>query len=129
MKIKCADWCGYGCTQEGYDQALRLAKGVAKKLGKGWNPRVNENLGWHPSVISACERVKVHFDVRNISGRGFKYTAFLGVPGQGGGIWVESDGTPEGAVEAVIRSARASVRRHVAMVTNLPKIRGKVCVG
>lgn len=49
-KIKCAKWCGFGCTQKAFDQATREAKALAKSLGPGWKPDVWENWGWNYTV-------------------------------------------------------------------------------
>lgn len=48
--IFCSPACGGNCTITAYDQANREANALAARMGKGWKPRVWENLGWHYSV-------------------------------------------------------------------------------
>lgn len=45
--LKCAKWCGRGCTKAEYERARKAAHKLCAKLGTGWLPRVWENLGWH----------------------------------------------------------------------------------
>jgi hypothetical protein len=49
-KIYCSSACGHRCTKHDYDDAVKNAKALAKKLGYGWKTRVWENMGWHYSV-------------------------------------------------------------------------------
>lgn len=51
--IYCAPACGGGCKWDAYQKARRDAAALAKKLGPGWKPRLNENLGWHWSVFKS----------------------------------------------------------------------------
>lgn len=50
-KVYCSSACGGGCTKKAHEKAVRESDKLAKTLGKGWKPRVWENLGWHWQVI------------------------------------------------------------------------------
>jgi hypothetical protein len=43
----CSPACGRGCTKAEHDEAVRKGNALCKRLGKGWKPRIWENLGWH----------------------------------------------------------------------------------
>ncbi len=51
-RLRCAKWCGSGCTEAQYRAARRLAQATLKKLDnpRGWKIRVWENGGWHVSL-------------------------------------------------------------------------------
>jgi hypothetical protein len=102
MTIKCAKWCGRGCTEEEYNEAVTAADTLVEHLGKGWQPRVHENMGWFFSAVSLSGTVKVHV---NPAG----YTAYLGEAGSPGGSFTARGDTPRGAVVAVVRKAKAYV--------------------
>ena len=48
--IYCSPACGGKCTKKKFDIATREAQRLAAQLGKGWEPHVWENLGWHYEV-------------------------------------------------------------------------------
>ncbi len=112
MTRRCATWCGRGCTEEEYQQAIRSSHALAKRMGKGWKPNVWENLGWHYAVVSPCRRLKVH-----PCGRSF--TAYLGEPDCPGGRWAEHGSTPKAAVRNVLRVARREADVIAALVEGL----------
>ncbi len=110
MTIKCAKWCGRGCTEEEYNDAVRRADQLVEHLGGmggRWVPRVMENMGWHSSVVSASGTVKVN--VHTYNGKS-SYTAFVGSADTPGGQWAEHGDTPKGAVAAVIAKAKVNVK-------------------
>ena len=39
------------CKKADYDRCVADSARWAKELGKGWEPRVHENLGWHWSLV------------------------------------------------------------------------------
>jgi hypothetical protein len=49
-KTYCSPACGMGCTETAHCNAVNESKALAKRMGKGWKPRVWENLGWHYAV-------------------------------------------------------------------------------
>lgn len=49
--IYCSPFCGHGCTWAKHQAAVKAAKALCKVLGKGWTPRVWENLGWHYEAL------------------------------------------------------------------------------
>lgn len=50
-KIYCSPACGGGCTYAEYLSAKTKAAKLVKRLGRGWKPRVWENLGWHYQAV------------------------------------------------------------------------------
>jgi hypothetical protein len=57
-KTYCSPACGHGCTKSAYDQAVRDANALVKKLrGEGWKPEVWENSGWHFKAMSGPVQV------------------------------------------------------------------------
>lgn len=56
----CSPACGGECTWAAYQKAVKDSKALAKKLGKGWKPRVWENLGWHWEVTKGLLTVGWH---------------------------------------------------------------------
>ena len=112
----CSSACGGRCTWAAYKKAGKRAKKLAKRLGEGWTTRVSENLGWHYSVISPCERLKVR--EHRYQGKVESYSAFLGEPGPGGRYAVSAD-TPEAAIKKVLKVAKAEVAAISALVEGL----------
>lgn len=51
-KLYCGSGCGRGCTWAECQKAIVQANRLLKRLGKGWKPRVWENLGWHYEAVS-----------------------------------------------------------------------------
>ncbi len=97
---KCADWCGYGCTQKMYDEALWTAQHTAKRLGDGWKAEVFENMGWHSKVVSENGRVSV--SPPNARAQSKHYTAYF----DKGQHYSASGATPTAAVGAVLAQVR-----------------------
>ena len=50
-RVYCSSACGGGCTKAAYDECVKKAKALAKRMGKGWKIRVNENLGWYWGIF------------------------------------------------------------------------------
>lgn len=109
--IKCASWCGRGCTKAEWEEARSGSKALVKELGPGWRPRVWENLGWHYSAVNG--HVNVHPDrVQAMSAQTGKkflvtrpfFTAFISVDlDSSGGRWFDHGKTPKQAVEKAVR--------------------------
>lgn len=58
--IYCSPACGHGCTFEAFDRAYEQATTLATRLGRGWTPRVWENLGWHFCVQGPFKGLSVY---------------------------------------------------------------------
>lgn len=58
-RFYCAPACGGRCTWAAYQKAKAESARVATLLGAGWKPRVDENLGWHWSVVDATGMLDV----------------------------------------------------------------------
>lgn len=110
---KCADWCGRGCTEEEYDQAVRAADRLVAQLGEGWKADVWENLGWHARAVSASGTVRVHIS------RGGGYYAFFGEVKVPGGRWWADGDTPKAAVSAVVAKVEAERDKLTAWLDGL----------
>lgn len=57
--VFCSSACGSGCKKADFDRATELAGVIAAKLGRGWIPRVWENLGWHFEVKKGAATVSL----------------------------------------------------------------------
>jgi hypothetical protein len=98
----CSPACGGGCTWADHQEAGKLARALARKMGRGWTTRIWENLGWHHEAISPCGclRIHSHHDRTEI-------TAILGDAAGSRIRWMEHAGTPRAACAAVVaRAAR-----------------------
>src|SRR5260221_5501406 len=115
-KLRCAKWCGRGCTQEEYLEAKEAAMELCVRLGKGWKTDVWETLGWHYAARSTCGR----FIVR--SGIDGGWSAFLGEPGRHGGRWVSWSKSPQGAVASVLKTARQDIAPWLDLL--IPEVKG-----
>jgi hypothetical protein len=106
-EVYCSPACGCGCTWEAYQEILQKAENLAKRMGKGWTPRVWENMGWYGKVVSPDGFLKLH--IRSaVVGRD-SYTAFLGED-ESGGRWAESHTVPEQAVKLVRKRGMEELR-------------------
>lgn len=115
--IYCAPACGLGCRHAWYAAAVRNAACLAKHLGHGWKPEVHENLGWFARAVDATGRWRICVDLSKHShGRVIRYHAFLGDPGSLGGRWAAHGTTPEAAMRAVRRQARAELKHLQSIV-------------
>jgi len=94
--LYCAPACGGKCTWADYTRAKASAAALAKRLGRGWKPRVWENLGWHYEVLDPSKMLRV-------SCHKTTYTAILN------GQWVSHGKTPELVVADVLRQARRAM--------------------
>lgn len=99
-KLYCGAACGRGCTWAECQKAIIQANRLLKRLGKGWKPRVWENLGWHYEAVSRDDTMSV--SPRMIGG----YAAYFNFPGRGGGRWVGDGPTPIAAVKSALKLAR-----------------------
>lgn len=101
----CAPACGGGCTKAAYDAAVKRSRALAKRMGKGWVPRVWENLGWwyeaHKGVLVIHPNDQRH-------GKTKDYTAFLNTNPQ----FVASAANPAVAAKNAIKA----LDNHIASV-------------
>lgn len=88
----CSEGCGHDCTQEAFINATLYAAQLAKRLGDGWVPVVDENLGWHWHAKKGDVAVYRHGHR--------KYWATVMVAGQ---QYQFTAGTPQRAVEMLAR--------------------------
>lgn len=108
--IRCSSWCGFGCTDAAYAQAVLEAEALAGRLGGGWRPVVWENAGWHYKAIRGVGEVSPHVRGSALHG-GWEvvgYSAWL----QSGVSQVIAQGeTPEEALDCMTREALARLGR------------------
>lgn len=98
-RIRCADWCGRGCTEAEFQAAKKGAARLVKQLGTGWIPRVWENLGWHFAARTKTNMLHVH-----PSHKGF--VAFISEDRGPGGRWSAHGRTPREAVGKAVKEFR-----------------------
>jgi len=87
-------------------KAMKAARSLAKKLGRGWKPRVWANSGWHYQVVSPCGRLVVfpgHQDWHQ------DWHVLLGDRGSGTGRYKAHARTFRVAIRRVIEIARADL--------------------
>ena len=110
----CSSACGRGCTYAEYERAQKGSKRLVAKLAKGdlkWEPCVWDNLGWHYSATSTCQRFEVH---ETLAGG---YHAFLNAPGElPAGIWVGQADDPLEAVADARKQALAHLTKYAVCV-------------
>lgn len=105
--IYCSTACGGRCTYADYLKARSKAHKLAKRLGKGWQPHVWENLGWHYKVIFKAGILSVHSD----------NSAWLEIEGR---QWIEDEATtPELNVIKVVEAARGHAKAILAKLAKL----------
>jgi hypothetical protein len=100
--IYCSSACGHGCKRADYEKAVASAEQFANGLGRGWKPRVWENMGWHWSVSNGEFRISP-------SGLKGRYTVYLN-PTQsvgGTGNFFAGPATPRAGMEQVLNEARS----------------------
>ena len=111
--IYCAPACGRGCTRAEYRAAVNGAKKLCKRLGRGWRPRVNENLGWFFDAVHKSGLVTIHPHVMVNRRTGKKYIYSYWADFRfAGRQWHHTSKTPEHAFHTVIRQ----VKRYVEQV-------------
>ncbi|MCI0408483.1 MAG: hypothetical protein L0191_07960 [Acidobacteria bacterium] len=106
-EIYCSPACGHGCTMAEHDEAIRKARTLALKLGKGWRPEIWENMGWYWAVVNGGLKVHPTYSIR---GRVTGFMAFVGDPDSPGGRWVEHGETPKEAISKVLAVAKAEIK-------------------
>lgn len=115
--LYCAPACGGKCTWAAYQEAQKNAKALVLMLGKGWVPRVWENLGWHWAAQTTDGLMKVYPNISK--GKVESYTAFLG---EGlGGQWAENNADPQTAIATALAAAQREVERIEKMVSTFKK--------
>lgn len=60
--VYCAPACGHGCKHSQYLKMKKQAELMCKALGKGWKPRVHENMGWHCEVQKSQSSISYYDD-------------------------------------------------------------------
>lgn len=114
----CSPGCGWGCTTVEYNHAKRAGEKLAKRMGKGWTVRVHENMGWHYTAISPCDRFSVTEYVW--SSGPTTYTAFLGDKGSPcAGRYTAQAKSPKAALAEVVRVAVEDLAKFGAVLTGL----------
>lgn len=112
--VYCSSGCGGSCTFAAYQRAKENAASLTRKLGKGWEPRVWENLGWHYGAGDLSGRLNVYPTSTGT------WSAFMHTQPGHGGRWVETRRTPRGAVDAAKRQARQEAQEILTLLESLP---------
>lgn len=116
--IYCSPACGGGCTWAAFQEATGNADALAKRIGGGWKPRVWENLGWHYSVTSPNNYVKMHPKVYPPDRR-TRYLAFFGWPEGPGGNFTTNGTDFKKVLAAGLSEARAIARKAAKLVQEI----------
>jgi hypothetical protein len=107
----CAPACGGGCTWSAFMKASHAARKLAKRLGRGWKPRVWENLGWHFEVVRGPLRIHQY---QHGTGPRYYRSAFCpdGGPGTPSEVYVnETFSTPQAAIRAQVAAVHREYGR------------------
>jgi hypothetical protein len=115
--IYCAPACGGGCTKAAHDQAKQTGRIIAMMLGVGWKVSMNENLGWHWTVVSPCGRIRVSGGYKENFPK--RFHAMLCQPGDCAGRYTGEGRTPRAAVKNVIRRAKNHLAEIGAFIEGL----------
>lgn len=114
--IYCSPACGASCKLAEYDRVKTLARTVAKKMGKGWEISLHENMGWFGSVKSPDGLWTIHVPDRyqpryEAKFGGDPYTT-LPIGRMGAVIsWSAVGETPEAAVQRLIEVAKPDIEK------------------
>lgn len=103
--IYCSPRCGADCTHEAYMTATRKAKALCKRLGKGWEPYVWENMGWFYSAHKGVTEVYANY--HKAYPGGVLYRAYFNSAKQ----FFATARTPEKALRLAVGEVRAAVRK------------------
>lgn len=119
-KFYCSAACGGGkfCTWEEYQKAVRESRAEAQALGRGWEPEVWENLGWH----WALRRGGMTVSKSRWRGRRYYSVLLNGSGGFGGDYeWLvlKSYATARQAIEAQKKAARAHLAKVAKVVQEI----------
>lgn len=106
----CSPGCGRGCLYEEYLRTQTDGEKMGAGMGKNWEPRIWENLGWQVSLDHKTAPVSIHLNgPRNYTCFFYSDTQFLG-----------EGSTPKATLENAIDMAKlhvAIVEKHLKMVT------------
>lgn len=116
--IYCSPWCGFKCTKEAHDRAVRNAQELADQLGEPWKPRVWENGDWHYSA--KCGESQVH--VRREGGYWASIMVGVDEATRTGGIQYIGEG--ETPIEAVMDALKRIERARNDLNEAIHKFRG-----
>lgn len=105
--IYCSRGCGRLCTFAEYQRAVAVADKLARTMGRGWKPKVWENLGWHASASDAAGVVRVYTVFSRGAGGPMKYHCLVGENGSGRAEWTPSTGR---SFTDPLKAARAAVQ-------------------
>lgn len=98
-EIYCSPLCGGKCTHAAFEEAHRNAAALCERLGKGWFPRVWENMGWHYSAQKGV--AEMHVTEYRLKGRvTTSYSVYFNSVQQ----TVASATSPEDALRTVART-------------------------
>lgn len=98
-EIYCSPLCGAKCTHAAFVEANRKSAALCERLGKGWTPRVWENMGWHYSAQKGV--AEMHVNEYRLKGRvTTNYSVYFNSVQQ----TVASATSPEDALRTVART-------------------------
>lgn len=96
-EVYCSPACGGNettCTKAKYDQAVKKSNALAKRMGRGWQTKVWENLGWYYKVFNGI------LEIYPPQRKGDTYSGWVqSLPAQ----YIAHEKTPEEAIAKAVR--------------------------
>lgn len=102
-KMFCSPACGGKCKKADFDLATDGASALVSQLGRGWEPRVWENLGWHFEATKRGATVSVDDNAQYQASIRFRMDERIQL------CVSETRSSPREAVEAVIAGIDARI--------------------
>ena len=113
--IYCSPACGYHCTYADYQKAVRESNFMIKKLGKQWETKVHENLGWFNGVELQIDKDNWISVDKNYKAK--EYTAQLNHTHN-----IQHSKDPKKVVELVIKQFTKEVNENTKLLNNILKL-------
>lgn len=114
--IYCAPWCGCKCKKVDYDHCVKAADELAAKMGKGWEPDVWENMGWHYAIKAKHAQIHVNENFKDGARTVRSYWADIRA---GGKQFCATAETPDAALGIVVQEARTFLSQATADLNEL----------
>lgn len=121
-EVFCSSACGSNCKRAEYEWCKAQAAALAKRMGKGWKPRVWENMGWHYEVVLKNGLGSISPSITKKLGKLHKITGYRADLRLATDQWLEYGKTPEGAF---IKARELAMRYVRVLVADLETLSGK----
>lgn len=105
----CSPRCGFNCSLASYERAVKEAAQLAARMGKGWEPVVWENCGWHWSAVKGVCTITPSYTGSKLGGN-YVVTGFNCAFNTEKQFFTDAK-EPEDALGFAVQMARASSRK------------------